>query len=133
MAWVLFFDGDCGFCSRSVRAVFALDKKGTIEYAPLQGDLADRMGFSKFAEKGGGTMVMLRESDGKKFFKGDAWIVLGKELGGVWLMLARVFEMFPKVARDWCYDLIAKNRFAISEKIGSCETPSERLRARMRK
>ena len=132
MAWVLFFDGDCGFCSKSVRRVYALDKEGMVDFAPLQGELAREMGLAGFADKKGGTMVMLRESDGEKFYKGDAWIVLGKALGGVWALLARIFGMFPKAVRDWGYDLVAKNRYLIAGKNESCGMPDAGLRERMR-
>lgn len=133
MAWVLFFDGDCGFCSKSVQRVYALDKKEVIDYAPLQGELAGEMGLAKFADKEGGTMVMLREGDGEKFYKGDAWVVLGEALGGVWAVLAKIFGMFPKTVRDWSYDLVAKNRYLIAGKNEDCTMPEERLRNRMRK
>ena len=133
MSWVLFFDGDCGFCSKSVRRVYALDRQGAIDYAPLQGDLARELGLAEFADKKGGTMVMLREEDGEKFYKGDAWMVLGEELGGVWAVLAKVFGIFPSAARDWGYDLVAKNRYLIAGKNQTCGMPEEGLRERMRR
>ena len=132
MAWVLFFDGDCGFCSKSVRRVYALDKDGIVDFAPLQGMLAREMGLAKFADKEGGTMVMLREEDGEKFYKGDAWMVLGDALGGVWAVLAKVFGLFPKSVRDWGYDLVAEHRYLIAGKNNACGMPEEGLRERMR-
>lgn len=133
MSLVLFFDGDCGFCSKSVRKVYALDREGKVEFAPLQGELAQELGFTKYADKAGGTMVILREEDGEKFFKGDAWIVLGETLGGAWSFLARIFALFPKTARDWIYDLVAEHRYLIAGKNNACGIPEEGLRARMRK
>jgi len=132
MRLVLFFDGECGFCSESVRQVYALDKAGVIDFAPLQGELAREMGLTKFAEKKGGTMVILREDDGEKFYKGDAWVVLGKALGGVWAVLAVIYAFFPKAVRDWGYDLVAKNRYLIAGKNESCGMVEEGLRKRMR-
>ena len=132
MGLVLFFDGDCGFCNRSVRAVHGLDKHGDVEFSPLQGNLAKRLGLEEFADKEAGTMVILRESDGMRFFKGDAWIELGKTLGGIWAVLAGIFSMFPKTARDWGYDLVARNRYRLAGKGDSCRTPDESLRKRMR-
>lgn len=132
MSWVLFFDGDCGFCSKSVQRVYALDKEGVISFAPLQGKLAGEMDLKKFADKEGGTMVMLREEDGEKFYKGDAWIVLGEALGGVFSILANVFGIFPISARNWVYDLVAKNRYLLAGKNETCEMPEEGLRNRMR-
>ena len=79
MSLVLFFDGECGFCKRSVRLVYECDEKGLIEFAPLQGVLAEKYELKGYSEKGGGSMVMLREEDGEVFTKGDALIELGKK------------------------------------------------------
>lgn len=132
MALVLFFDGDCGFCSKSVRQVYRLDRRGAVEFAPLQGKLSHELGFEKCAAKDGGTMVIVRESDGRRFFKGDAWIELGKTLGGICAVAAALFSIFPKGARDWIYDLVAKNRYLIAGKGNACAMPDEGLRKRMR-
>jgi predicted DCC family thiol-disulfide oxidoreductase YuxK len=132
MGLVLFFDGDCGFCSKSVRQVYRLDVKGSVEFSPLQGKLAKELGLEKFADKEGGTMVIIRESDGTRFFKGDAWIELGKTLGGIWAAMAACFSIFPKAARDWGYDLVARNRYLLAGKVDSCGMPDEGLRKRMR-
>ncbi len=132
MALVLFFDGECGFCSKSVRRVYQLDPKGAIEFAPLQGELSGKLGLGKYADKDGGSMVILRESDGEMFTKGDAWVVLGKTLGGVWKVLAAAFSLFPKQIRDWAYDLVANNRYRIAGRGNPCALPDEGLRKRMR-
>lgn len=129
---VLFFDGECGFCSKSVRRVYQLDAKGVIEFAPLQGELASKLGLQKFADKNGGSMVVLREGDGKMFTKSDAAVELGKALGGLWAMLAAAFSLFPKHARDWAYDLVAKNRYRIAGRGNQCSIPDEGFRKRMR-
>ncbi len=133
MSLVLFFDGECGFCSKSVRRVYRLDPEGKVEFAPLQGALSKELGLGKHAAKDGGTMVIIREGDGERFFKGDAWIVLGETLGGVWAVLARIFGVFPKSARDWSYDLVARNRYLIAGKNQSCGMPEGGLRERMRR
>lgn len=132
MGWVLFFDGECGFCNKSVRRVHALDRSGEMDFAPLQGELSAEKGFTKYADKKGGTMVLLREEDGEAFMKGDAWVELGRALGGFWSLLAGCFAIFPKRLRDFCYDLVAKNRYLLAGRGDSCGMPAESLRARMR-
>ena len=132
MALVLFFDGDCAFCSKSVRYIYQLDAKGAVEFAPLQGVLAAELDLRKHAEKGGGSMVILRQSDGVMFTKSDAIIELGKALGGVWAALARTFSLFPSLARDQVYDLIAKNRHMLTRKGNQCAIPDKDFMARMR-
>jgi predicted DCC family thiol-disulfide oxidoreductase YuxK len=126
---VLFFDGECGFCMRSVRFVYEYDEKGLIEFAPLQGELSGRFELKGYAEKGGGSMVILREEDGEIFTKGDALLELGKTLGGVFRMLAVMFSMLPRRLRNAAYDLMARNRNRLA---GACELPDEGLRKRMR-
>jgi predicted DCC family thiol-disulfide oxidoreductase YuxK len=131
MGWVLFFDGDCAFCSRGVQRAFRLDKRGQISFAPLQGKLAAELGFAGHAAKDGGTMVVLRESDGKVFFKSDALIEVARVLGG-WWHLAALARFIPKPLRDFGYGLIANNRYRISGKSESCELPDPELRKRLR-
>jgi predicted DCC family thiol-disulfide oxidoreductase YuxK len=132
MALVLFFDGDCGFCSKSVLRVYHLDPKGAVEFAPLQGVLAAKLDLLKYSEKGGGSMVILRESDGVMFTKGDAVIELGKALGGVWAELARAFSIVPRFARNLAYDLVARHRHLLPGKGNQCAVPDKDFMARMR-
>ena len=132
MAYVLFFDGECGFCNKSVRQVYRLDRKGAVEFAPLQGELAARLDLAKHADKNGGTMVILRESDGQTFLRSDGWIELGKALGGVWKILADILAILPKPLRDLAYDVIARNRYQLAGLAGACGVPDEGLRKRMR-
>ncbi|RYD23810.1 MAG: DUF393 domain-containing protein [Verrucomicrobiaceae bacterium] len=131
MGWVLFFDGDCAFCSRSVQRAFRLDRKGKLFFAPLQGKLAAEMGFAEHAAKDGGTMVVLRESDRKVFYKSDALIEVARVLGG-WWHLAALARFIPKPLRDFVYSLIANNRYRISGKSESCTLPDPELRKRLR-
>ena len=131
MGWILFFDGDCAFCSQSVRQVFRLDKRGNVSFAPLQGELAREKGFSHHAAQGGGTLVLLRESDGKTFTHSDGLIELANALGGGWriLMLARII---PKPLRDAVYRWVARNRYHFMGKSNTCEMPDPELRKRLR-
>ncbi len=129
---MLFFDGDCAFCSKSVRYIYQLDTKRAVEFAPLQGVLAAELALRKHAEKGGGSMVILRESDGVMFTKSDAIIELGNALGGVWAALARAFSLFPTFARDRIYDLVAKNRHILADKGNQCALADKDFTARMR-
>jgi predicted DCC family thiol-disulfide oxidoreductase YuxK len=131
MGWVLFFDGDCAFCSSSVRRVARLDKRGRVAFAPLQGKLAYEMDFSRYASTSGGTMVLLRESDGQIFFRSDAVIELTRALGGFW----RIFTLarfIPKSLRDWIYRQIADHRYLFPGKNDACSLPTPELAKRLR-
>ena len=129
--WTLFFDGDCAFCSQSVQRVVALDKRGRIFFSPLQGQLAREMNLGHHATKGAGTMVVLRESDGKIFLRSAALIELAHALGGPW-QLATAARFIPVRLRDFVYNLIARNRARLASQ-ATCNLPTPELLARLRK
>jgi predicted DCC family thiol-disulfide oxidoreductase YuxK len=132
MRWVLFFDGECGFCTRWVRRVHHLDRRGEIDFAPLQGTLGRSLGLEKHARKGGGTLVLLREEDGVMFYKSDAVIEVGRIVGGVWEVLAMALWMVPSFLRNRIYDLVARNRGRLRGGGAGQREPDGGLRARMR-
>ncbi len=131
MGWVLFFDGDCAFCSSSVRRAVRYDKHERLSFAPLQGKLAAEMGFTQHAAVAGGTMVLLRESDGRVFTRSDALIELARALGG-WWRLCTVARHIPRFLRDWVYDCVASHRHRIRGKAASCQLPDPALLKRLR-
>jgi predicted DCC family thiol-disulfide oxidoreductase YuxK len=131
MSWVLFFDGDCAFCSASVRWVLRLDKRGRVFFAPLKGELAKKLGIADHAAETGGTMVLLRESDGVQFTRSDALLELSRVLGWPW-RLARVAAMIPKQWRDGVYQFIADHRRRLSGKRPDCRLPDAKLASRLR-
>ena len=131
MSWVLFFDGDCAFCSKSVQQVVKFDPHGRVAFAPLQGKLSGEMGFTKYADEKGGTMVLLRESDGQVYTQSDGWIELARALGGWWRFLT-ITRFIPKLLRDRVYRWVADNRYRFMGKSYSCSLPDPVLLARLR-
>ena len=131
MGWVLFFDGECGFCSWSVRWVARRDRRGRISFAPLQGRLAGEHGFAHYAARNGGTMVVLREADGRAFVFSEAWFELARALGGGWRMLA-VLRVVPRGLRDWLYRWIARHRHRFPKMADTCDLPDPEVLKRLR-
>lgn len=131
MGWVLFFDGDCAFCSASVRRVVRFDRHRRIAFAPLQGEFASEMGFTKYADEAGGTMVLLRESDGQVFLRGDALIELARALGGAWRIFT-IARFIPKPLRDAFYQWVADNRHRIMGRADYCLLTDSELLKRLR-
>ena len=131
MGWVLFFDGDCAFCSASVRRVARLDRRGEVDFAPLQGELAAELGLAGHAADTGGTLVLLRETDGRIFTRSDALIELTGVLGGIW-KLAMVARLIPRPLRDAVYRWIADHRHRLMGKSATCALPDTELRKRLR-
>lgn len=131
MTWVLFFDGDCAFCSKSVRQVVRFDGQKRVSFAPLQGKLAAELGFTRHAAESDGTMVLLRESDNQVFTRSDALIELARALGGGW----RVFTLarfIPKPLRDMVYRWVADHRYLFLGRSDACSLPDPELLKRLR-
>lgn len=131
MGMVLFFDGECAFCSASVRQVLRFDKHGRVAFAPLQGKLAREKGFTQYAAQGGGTMVLLRESDGQVFMRSDGLIELARALGGWWRIFS-IGRFVPKRLRDAVYRWLAGHRYRFMGNAGSCPLPDPELLKRLR-
>lgn len=133
MGWVMFFDGDCGFCSAAVRRVARMDRDERIDFAPLQGRLAAERGLTGHATGSDGTMVLWREEDDRLFLRGDAVLELGRALGGGWKLLAGLGRAVPRPLRDGAYRIVARHRLSLmGRRASSCEMPDESLRRRMR-
>lgn len=128
--WVLFFDGGCGLCSTTVRRVARWDKRARICFAPLQGKLAGELGLSCHATPVGGTLVLMRESDGRLWIRSDACLELASILGGGWRVF-RVFTLVPRCVRDAAYGWVADHRQGWFKQ-SSCDMPDDELRKRMR-
>jgi predicted DCC family thiol-disulfide oxidoreductase YuxK len=128
VGWIVFFDGECGLCSRIVRLLARLDRREALKFAPIQGETAAEFGIEVPAADGG-TIVVMRE-DGVSFERGDAALELARALGWPW-RAGRVFGLVPRSLRDAAYDFVAKRRRAWFRPSDACLAPSAGLRARM--
>lgn len=131
MHWVVFFDGDCAFCSASARTLVRLDSNARISYAPLQGKLAASMGLSDCASEKGGTMVVMREPEQRLFTRSDAWIEVARALGGWWRIFL-IAKWIPRFLRDGVYRLVADNRSRLMPGSDVCALPDPELMKRLR-
>ena len=131
MAWVLFFDGDCVFCSTSVRYLIRFDPQGRLAFASLQGKLAGEKGLTQYAAAVDGSMVLLRESDGQTWLRSEALLELAQVLGGAWQIFA-LARIIPRSLRDRVYRWVADHREWWMGKSDSCSPLDPELRRRMR-
>jgi len=130
MNWILFFDGDCAFCSAGVRRVFRFDKRQRLKFAPLQGKLAVEKGLDGFADKAEGTMALMRLPDGKVFLRSDAVVELARALGGWWRLLLPA-ALIPRCIRDAAYKWVARNRYRFAGESDSCLLPDPEMEKRI--
>jgi predicted DCC family thiol-disulfide oxidoreductase YuxK len=112
----LFYDGDCGFCHRSVRFVLA-EESGTPEplrlrFAPLASRTFDErlVGLHRLDARSLPDSIVVELEDGSILVRSAAAIEIASRLGGLWLALALVSRGVPRGLLDWGYDTVARVR-----------------------
>ncbi|AZO60406.1 DUF393 domain-containing protein [Mesorhizobium sp. M1A.F.Ca.IN.022.07.1.1] len=126
---LLVFDGVCVFCSGFVQIVLKIDRNKRFRLATAQSPLGEAL----FREHGLPTEDYdsnLAIIDGAAFTKLDSFVAVMAALGWPW-RAARLLLVLPRPLRDWLYDRIAKNRYALFGRKDSCEIPSAELRQRL--
>lgn len=130
---IVFFDGDCGLCSGSVRFLIRRDRKQRLYFAPLQGITAkallpqeDRESlktivYHRIAEDGQSTTRHVRS---------EAVLLALIDTGSCWRVLAHLARLLPCSLRDWIYDRIANNRKQWFQ-AAVCRLPSKTEHARI--
>lgn len=128
---LLFYDGGCGLCHRSVKFVLARDLEGSrFRYAPLGGPTFATT-FPPEVARELPDSIVIRTADGRTLVRSAAAIHIGERLGGGWGVLARLGILFPRWLLDAGYDAIARVRLRLFAKPeGSCPMLPPELRGR---
>ena len=124
---VLFFDGVCGLCSRTVDFAIRNDRSQTIRFAPLQGETASQLLPPELLER---LDTVVFRKDGRTYSRSAAIVRLLNEFGGVWKIAAWLLWLIPGPLRNLGYRLVAKFRYRVFGKHETCRlpTPDERSR-----
>lgn len=106
---IVFYDGDCGLCQRSVRFIMKADLKKKLFFAPLNGETF----MSIYGERLNELSTVLFYTENKTFKKSDAVFEIAKILGGIYRFIL-LFKLIPRALRDFVYEQIAKRRSSVS-------------------
>jgi predicted DCC family thiol-disulfide oxidoreductase YuxK len=112
------FDGMCILCSRTIQFILKADRGKKFLFQTLQN--------STSLESFNTVIVSNQHSSYQRF---DAVLVIGKELGGIYKLIA-IFRVLPRKWRDSLYSWVAKNRFKWFGKRNACYFPSVEERER---
>lgn len=135
---LVIFDGNCGFCNRSVRWFLHRDRKDRLRFVASQspkvrGVLARHgLGISG-PESGPDTIIVVRDSDGtgeRVYLRSDAAREMLAELPQPWPTAGIVLGRIPRPVRDACYRVIARWRHQIGGRLESCPIPTVEERGR---
>jgi len=124
---ILFFDGVCGLCNRVVDFVLRNDRRGQIQFAPLQGTTAQQRLPDGDRERLD-TVVFI---EGDRITRRSTAVVrLLSHLGGVWTLLAWLLWIIPWPLRDVGYRAVSKLRYRLFGRKETCRMPTPDERAR---
>jgi len=125
---IVLFDGVCNLCNGAVQFVIKRDPAVKFLFASLQSDFG-RSQLIKFGLDPAALHSIMVIEDNKIYERSDAAFRIVPHLQSAWRFLS-VFKIFPKVMRDWGYDVIAKNRYTLFGRTESCMIPTPELKAR---
>jgi len=124
---IIYFDGVCGLCNRSVDFVLHQDRRQQFVFAPLQGETAgQRLGIVT----GETLFTMVLEDETGVYRQSDAvWRVLVR-LGGRWRGLGIALRLIPRCVRNWGYRFISRHRYQWFGRKEACRLPTPEERSR---
>lgn len=120
---ILFFDGVCTLCNKTVDFFIKRNGRNTLYYSSLQSKFAKN--FLKIQDIDSNKMeTILYFSKGKLHTKSSAVLIALKELSSIHRSFFLLI-IIPKFIRDYFYDIIATRRYRLLGKSSTCRIPNE--------
>jgi predicted DCC family thiol-disulfide oxidoreductase YuxK len=126
---IVFFDGVCGLCDRTVRFLLRHDRHDRLRFAPLQGETARRMLPPLGGRPEALDTIYVVTSDGRLLQRSRAVLFATVALGGAWALLG-VLRIVPRPLADLVYRLVASVRYRIFGRFDACQLPTPEERSR---
>lgn len=123
---ILFYDGECGLCLRTVRFFLWADRSARLRFAPLQGETAAKRLPADLRQADSlSTVVYLHDDAGKQepHVRSGAVGRALVDLGGFWGLMGRALLLVPSGLREAGYRFVARHRRKIFPK-SKCALPS---------
>lgn len=120
---IIFFDGVCNVCDKTVDFILNHDKKNKFFYSSLQSDFSEKFFKSKNENLNLESIVVF--SDDKFLYKSKGIIYILKNIGGYPRIIGFLLGIFPKFISDYFYSLFAKYRYKLFGKMDICKIPTE--------
>lgn len=119
---IVFFDGHCNLCNRSVDFIIKHDPTIHFIFESLQSDNAKILLGGNLPESV--DYILVLTSDKSVLTKSKAAFFIAKNLQG-WPQKLSFLSFIPTFITDFFYDIIAKYRYIIFGKQSSCRIPTE--------
>ena len=130
---ILFYDGVCGLCDRTVQFVLRHDHRRRFRFAALQSEPAREI-LARYRRDPSGldTMYLLLDAGTpteRLLDRSDGILAVLDQLGGLWRLLAAA-RVLPRFLRDRAYGAVARNRYQWFGRHDHCVLPPADVRAR---
>ena len=125
---IIFFDGVCNLCNKSINRLIKNDVKKKFKFASLQSDFA--MSFvpdQMINHKNLDTILLYKK--GQFYDRSNAVLNICKALGGGFNLFL-IGYIVPRFIRDAMYRLVANNRYKWFVKEDQCMVPTDDLKDR---
>ncbi|MEO0729746.1 MAG: DCC1-like thiol-disulfide oxidoreductase family protein [Pseudomonadota bacterium] len=119
---LIVFDGICVLCSGFVRFVCRRDTAGYFQFALAQDELGQKL-YARYGLDRDNFETNLVIIDGTLFVRLDAFVEIMRRLGWPYRALV-LLKWLPRPIKDWCYNSVARNRYALFGKRDQCGAPS---------
>lgn len=123
---IVFYDGNCGFCNKSVQFVLKHEKNQEIYFSALQSDFTKQF-FADHQFKSPDLSTFYYWDGERLHEKSSGILQLLNTLKFPWRIL-KITYVFPRKLRDYVYDLVAKRRHHLNA--GFCTIPNEKQKKR---
>ncbi|KAK9100786.1 hypothetical protein Scep_024216 [Stephania cephalantha] len=117
---IMLFDGACNLCNGGVRFVSQNDRHGRIRFHALQSESGKKLLMRSGRAPDDTSSVVLVEKE-RSYIKSEAVLKIMQYLDLPFPQLAFFLQFIPIFLRDFAYDNVANNRYAIFGRSESCE------------
>ncbi len=126
----ILFDGVCSLCGGWVRFVLAheSDREPRVRFAALQSEPGAALARVHGIDPERLDSIVF-VADGVAWQHSDAVMQMLRHLRAPWRW-GRIGRILPRGFRDWCYRLVARNRYRLFGKTDTCMVPTSELRSR---
>lgn len=130
---IMVYDGDCGFCTRSVRFVLNRDRKRLLCFASRDGVAGKGVRARHPELQSVESLLWVDRVNGveRVLIHSDAVLAVAAYLGGIYGVLAMLGGLVPRALRDPAYQMVAKVRRRLMGGASCCMLPSPKELGRM--
>jgi predicted DCC family thiol-disulfide oxidoreductase YuxK len=129
---IILYDGVCGLCNRFNRFVLQRDFGDRFRFASLQSEFAAKVLRRHGVNPQDLDTVYLvldyAQPSERLLARSDAAICVLREVGGFWAAVGGVLSLMPGWLRNWGYNMVARHRYRIFGKFGTCPLPDPKHR-----